>query len=76
MYTTYHLASAQSVTTDFIDSIKATFKESPIVITVEEEMDETAFLLADAANKSMRPPSSKSMTSIAANSLIAASEAG
>ncbi|HUI32946.1 MAG TPA: hypothetical protein VLY84_04950 [Dysgonamonadaceae bacterium] len=36
MYTTYHLDSAQDVTTDLLDSIKATFKSKPIIITVEE----------------------------------------
>lgn len=36
MYTTYHLDSAQDVTTDLLDSIKATFKSKPIIITVQE----------------------------------------
>jgi hypothetical protein len=53
MYTTYHLSSAQDVTSDFIDSIKATFKSSPIVITVEEEIDATAYLMSSAANKAV-----------------------
>lgn len=39
MYTTYHLDSAQDVTTDLLDSIKATFKSKPIIITVEEDDD-------------------------------------
>lgn len=43
MYTTYHLASAQEVTTDILDAIKATFKSKPITIIVEE--DETDFEL-------------------------------
>jgi hypothetical protein len=37
MYTTYHLASAQEVTTDILDAIKATFKSKPITIIVEED---------------------------------------
>ena len=36
MYTTYHLESAQDVSTDLLDSIKATFKSKSITITVEE----------------------------------------
>lgn len=43
MYTTYHLASAQEVTADILDAIKATFKSKPITITVEE--DESDFEL-------------------------------
>ena len=37
MYTTYHLASAQELSTDILDSIKATFKSKPITIIVEED---------------------------------------
>ncbi len=37
MYTTYHLSSAQEITSDIIDSIKATFKSKPITIIVEED---------------------------------------
>jgi hypothetical protein len=37
MYTTYHLTSAQEVSTDILDAIKATFKSRPITIIVEEE---------------------------------------
>lgn len=36
MHTTYYLESAQDVTTDLLDSIKATFKTKSITITVEE----------------------------------------
>ena len=36
MHTTYYLESAQEVTTDLLDSIKATFKSKSIIITVEE----------------------------------------
>jgi hypothetical protein len=46
MYTTYHLTSAQEVTSDILDAIKATFKSKPITIIVEE--DDTDFgLTAD-----------------------------
>jgi hypothetical protein len=37
MYTTYHLTSAQELSTDILDSIKATFKSKPITIIVEED---------------------------------------
>ena len=36
MHTTYYLKSAQEVSTDLLDSIKATFKSKSITITVEE----------------------------------------
>jgi hypothetical protein len=36
MYTTYHLTSAQEVSSDILDAIKATFKSKPITIIVEE----------------------------------------
>lgn len=37
MYTTYHLSSAEDITSDILDAIKANFKSKAIVITVEEE---------------------------------------
>jgi len=43
MYTKYHLASAQDVSTDILDAIKAAFKSKPITIIVEE--DNSAFEL-------------------------------
>lgn len=36
MHTTYYLNSAQEVSTDLLDSIKATFKSKSITITVQE----------------------------------------
>jgi hypothetical protein len=36
MYTTFHLKSAQEVSTDILDAIKATFKSKSITIIVEE----------------------------------------
>lgn len=53
MYTTYHLSSAQEVSSELVEAIKAIFKTKPITITVEEEMDSTAYLLSSAANKAM-----------------------
>lgn len=40
MHTTYHLSSAEELTTDIVDSIKATFKSKPITIIVEEDEDD------------------------------------
>jgi hypothetical protein len=37
VYATYHLSSAQDVSTDILDAIKATFKSKPITIIVEED---------------------------------------
>jgi hypothetical protein len=59
MYTTYHLASAQEVTTDILEAIKVAFKSKPIVITVEEEIDATAYLDSNLANKKMLAKSIK-----------------
>jgi hypothetical protein len=53
MYTTYHFKSASDITVDVLNAIKTAFKEKPVVITIEEEMDETAFLMANPANKAM-----------------------
>ena len=54
MYATYHLQSAQDVTADILEAIKATFKSKPIVITVEEgQGDATAYLTSSLANKTL-----------------------
>lgn len=43
MYTTYHLNSAEEVSTDLLDAIKATFKSKPITITITVEEDDSDF---------------------------------
>lgn len=53
MYTTFHLKSASELNMDIIEAIKTAFKGKPILITVEEENDETAFLMSDPINKAM-----------------------
>jgi len=53
MYATYHFKSAAEISTEMLDAIKTAFKGKPVVITVEEEMDETAFISANAANREM-----------------------
>ena len=40
MYTTYHLSSAQDVSSDILDAIKAAFKSKPIRIIVEENEED------------------------------------
>jgi hypothetical protein len=61
MYTTYHLSSAQDVTPDILEAIKIAFKSKPIVITVEEELDTTAYLMSNPANKAMIEKSIKQL---------------
>ena len=51
MYTTYHLSSAQDLSPDILEAIKIAFKSKPITITVEEELDTTAYLMSNPANK-------------------------
>ena len=53
MYTTYHFKSAADINMDIINAIKTAFKEKPVVITIEEDVDETAFLMGDPNNKEM-----------------------
>jgi hypothetical protein len=53
MYTTYHLKSPAEINADVIEAIKTAFKGKRIVITVEEEQDETAYLLNSPQNKEM-----------------------
>jgi len=53
MYTTYHFKSAADINIDIINAIKIAFKEKPIVVTIEEEPEETTFLMANADNKAM-----------------------
>ncbi len=53
MYTTFHLSSAQEINNDIIEAIKAAFKSKPITLTIEEDCDETAFLLSNPSNKSV-----------------------
>ena len=45
MYATYHLSSAEDVTNEILEAIKATFKSKAITIIVEE--DEDYSLLSD-----------------------------
>jgi hypothetical protein len=51
MYTTFHFRSADDINADIIQAIKAAFKSKPVTITVEEDHDETAFLLSNPQNR-------------------------
>jgi tRNA A37 methylthiotransferase MiaB len=51
MYTTYHLSSPQEINNDIIEAIKAAFKGKQITLTIEEDNDETAFLMANPKNR-------------------------
>jgi hypothetical protein len=53
MYTTYHFQSAADINNDVIEAIKTAFKGKSIVVTIEEEQDETAYLMSSPANKAM-----------------------
>jgi len=51
MYATFHLSSSEEISPDILDAIKIAFRSKPITITVEEEMDTTAYLMSNPANK-------------------------
>ena len=40
MYTTYHLKSAQELSTDIVEAIKVAFKSKAITIIIEEDEDD------------------------------------
>ena len=40
MYTTYHLKSAQELSSDIVEAIKVAFKSKPITIIIEEDEDD------------------------------------
>lgn len=50
MYTSFHL-KANELNEDFLKSVKALFKSKRISIIVEEELDETEYLLSTPANR-------------------------
>ncbi len=53
MYTTHHFKSAADIDVNILNAIKTAFKDKPIVITIEEDADETSFLLAEPENRIM-----------------------
>ena len=50
MYASFHL-NANELNEDFLKKLKAMFKSKHIAITVEEEIDETEYLLSTPANR-------------------------
>ena len=52
MYTTFHL-KASDLDERFLKAVKAMFKSRNISIVIEEEQDETEYLLASEANRKM-----------------------
>ena len=52
MYTTFHL-KASDLDDRFIKAVKAMFKSRDISIIIEEEQDETEYLLKSKANRRM-----------------------
>ena len=52
MYTTFHL-KASELDERFIKAVKAMFKSRDISIVIEEEQDETEYLLGSEANRKM-----------------------
>ena len=52
MYSEFRL-NANQLDIKFLNSLKALFKDKTISIIVEEEMDETEYLLASEANRDM-----------------------
>ena len=64
MYTNYHLASAQEVSDDLLDSIKATFKSKSITIIVKESVDpsELTAEMKDVLNERLQEDESTYLT--------------
>ena len=52
MYTTFHI-NASELNETFVKGIKAMFKSKRISIIVEEDQDETEYLLSSEANRKM-----------------------
>ena len=50
MYTSFHLNTSE-LNEDFLKKVKAMFKSKRISITVEEDLDETEYLLSTPANR-------------------------
>lgn len=50
MTTTYHISS-EELNNDFLQKLKSTFHEKQLLITIEEDEDETFFLLSTHSNR-------------------------
>ena len=58
MYTTFHIR-ANELDDNFLKGIKKIFKSKRISITVEEDLDETDYLLSNPSNKKILEKSLK-----------------
>ena len=52
MYTTFHV-KADELDKGFLKKLKTIFKRKSISISVEEDLDETEYLLSNSANRKM-----------------------
>ncbi|OFY64513.1 MAG: hypothetical protein A3H98_08345 [Bacteroidetes bacterium RIFCSPLOWO2_02_FULL_36_8] len=59
MYSEFH-TKASALDDSFLKGLRTIFKNKPISIIVEEDMDETEYLLASPANRKMLESSLKS----------------
>ena len=50
MLTTYHLSSPNEISVEIIEAIKLAFKDKSIVLTIEEEIDTTSYLVSNEKN--------------------------
>ena len=61
MHTTFHYETPSELNSDFLKAIKTLFKNQRITVTVEAEMDTTAYLLRNEANRNFLEKSIKQM---------------
>ena len=59
MYTTFHI-KADELDETFLKKLKGIFKKKSIIISVEEDIDETEYLLRSESNRKMLEKSLKS----------------
>lgn len=60
MYTTFHI-NVNELDTNFLKGLKSLFRNKNVSIIVEEEQDETEYLLASEANRKMLEQSLKNV---------------
>jgi hypothetical protein len=58
MHTTFHI-NANELNSNFLNALKMIFKSKKISITIEEDQDETEYLLSNPANRKMLEKSLK-----------------
>ena len=60
MYTTFHI-NVNELDTNFLKGLKSLFRNKNVSIIVEEDQDETEYLLASEANRKMLEQSLKNI---------------